>query len=305
MKFAIAQDSRRGGRPYNQDRIGYAYSRDALLVVVADGMGGHMHGEVASQVTVELMTDLFKKQATPTLANPWRFLEDALFRAHDAIFNYATNHALLETPRTTCVTCVIQDDIIYWAHVGDSRLYLIQKGCLSAITRDHSKVQQMVDAGMITAEEAEVHPERNKIYNCLGGIYPPDVELGGKLAIDPGDAFLLCTDGVWGSLSEEDIVQYLGAYPAHYALPQLMDRAERTGGDLGDNLSGIAVTWLQEDEVTSVNTVSTQTLPLDAVTTELKEFAVDKTGLDGKDINDKDIERVIAEIQATINKFSR
>lgn len=177
MKFSIYQTSRQGGRRYNQDRVAYAYSRESLLMVVADGMGGHFHGEVAAQIAVELVSEMFRKQADPVLRDPSAFLKASVHQAHEAIFNYTTENDLPDFPRTTCVACVIQNDSAFWAHVGDSRLYHFRRGRLVARTRDHSRVQQLLDLGRITEAQMSTHPERNKIYNCLGGEHPPEVEL--------------------------------------------------------------------------------------------------------------------------------
>lgn len=304
MKFSIFQDSRVGGRKYNQDRVAYSYTRDALLLVVADGMGGHLHGEIASQITVELMAQLFQRKARPTVTNPTQFLSDAFNKCHDAIFDYAANHQMLETPRTTLVACLIQDGMAYWAHVGDSRLYLIRDGKLLTRTKDHSKVQQMVDAGKLTPEQAEIHPEKNKIYNCLGSAYAPDVEIGGKIPMQENDSIILCTDGLWGLLSEPEMVQFLSSYPVLYALPQLMDRAELRGGRHGDNLSALAINW-HEDEDETVTAVSTQKLERDAVTTQLNTLAQQKHIKENKDISEIDVDAAIAEIQAVLKKYGK
>jgi serine/threonine protein phosphatase PrpC len=305
MKFAIYQESRRGGRKNNQDRLGYSFGRESLLVVVADGMGGHLHGEVAAQVTVELITQMFQKHSKGIIPQPFHFLKDAICRAHDAILSYAANHHLLETPRTTVVAALLQDNMIYWAHVGDSRLYFVQSGQLTQMMRDHSKVQQMLDHGEISAAEAAVHPERNKIYNCLGSMYPPEVELGGKLPLLPGDGVLLCTDGLWGELKQDEIVQFIGQYPAQFALPQLMDRAELRGGKHGDNLSAIGVTWMEDDDSYDAAIVSTQKLPLHAFTTQINALDADASLANSKEVSEDDIEAAIAEIQAAIRKYSK
>jgi len=110
MKFTIYQASRQGGRKNNQDRVAYSYSREALLMVVADGMGGHMHGEIAAQIAVQTMTDQFQKMAKPRLADPMAFLADTTTRAHYAINCYAVEHDLLEIPHTTVVAVVVQDN---------------------------------------------------------------------------------------------------------------------------------------------------------------------------------------------------
>ena len=149
MKFAIYQASRQGGRRYNQDRVAYSYSRDSLLMVVADGMGGHMHGELAAHLCVQTLTDHFQRAATPRVADPLRFLDDVIQRAHYAINDYAVEHDLLEIPHTTCVAAIVQDNTAYWAHVGDSRLYFFSDGKLIARTLDHTAVARMVKDGRV------------------------------------------------------------------------------------------------------------------------------------------------------------
>jgi serine/threonine protein phosphatase PrpC len=301
MKFTVYQNSRQGGRRYNQDRLGYSYSRDALLLVVADGMGGHLHGEIAAQIAVELLTDQFQKKAQPYLRKPTQFLHDALLQCHSAIANYASNHQLLEIPRTTVVCCIVQDGVLHWAHVGDSRLYVLRKGEILLQTQDHSKVQQLVNDGKITAEEALIHPERNKIYNCLGGTLKPDIELGSKILLIDSDTLLLCTDGLWGSVDESDLIHFLSSFPVLFSIPQLMDRAELRGGKFSDNISALGINWHDSDEsVFSENTfVSTQKLDPNTITTHMDPLS------SSANITDDDIEAAIAEIQAAIQKYSQ
>ena len=138
MRFTVYQVSRRGGREKNEDRMGYCYTRDAGLFALADGMGGHPEGEVASQLALQTMAALFQRDAKPTLDDPLRFLHDAIIAGHHQLLRYATEKALMDTPRTTIVACVLQGDAAYWAHCGDSRLYLVRDGKLIARTRDHS-----------------------------------------------------------------------------------------------------------------------------------------------------------------------
>ena len=305
MKFAIFQESRIGRRKYNQDRVAHAYTRESLLVVVADGMGGHLHGEVASHITVELFMQHFQQKAKPTIKSPWQFLKDSALRAHDAILTYAANHHMMESPRTTCVAAIIQDGIAYWAHVGDSRFYLFRKGACIARTRDHSKVQQLIDRGEITQEEAEIHPERNRLYNCLGSMMLPEVELGGKIPLNTNDTLLLCTDGLWGVIPAADLTVGMSRYPVQYGLPQLMDKAEIAAGPHCDNVSAIGVTWLEDDAGQSETAVSTGTLPLDAITTTHHRLDVQRILKEDKDISEDDIERAIQEIQDALQKYSK
>lgn len=168
MKFTIFQESRIGKRKANQDRTAYSYSRDALMMVVADGMGGHLHGEIAAQISVQFITEAFQRSAAPALVNPVFFLSRALTNAHNAIVDYAFDKQLPEAPRTTVVACVVQEGFAYWAHAGDSRLYVLRRGRIAAQTRDHSRVQLMMDQGLLDAEGAAHHPGRNRIYSCLG-----------------------------------------------------------------------------------------------------------------------------------------
>ncbi|MBE9610332.1 PP2C family protein-serine/threonine phosphatase [Chitinilyticum piscinae] len=304
MKFTVYQDSRQGGRKYNQDRVGYSYSRDSLLLVVADGMGGHLHGEVAAQIVVQLLSDQFQQKADPIIHRPLEFLEDGLMKCHDAIYNYASNHHLLEIPRTTAVACIVQDGMAYWAHVGDSRLYLIRKETVVAMTRDHSKVRKLLDSGAITAAEAAVHPERNKIYNCLGGTLTPEVEVGGKIPLHDGDAILLCTDGFWGSTVDAELTHFMSSFPVLFAVPQLMDRAEFRGGKYGDNLTALAINWhedIEPAELGEESMISTQKLDAHTISTHVDPLSIRQVS----DITDDDIERAIQEIQSAIAKYSK
>lgn len=305
MKFSIFQSSRQGGRRYNQDRLAYSYSRDALLMVVADGMGGHFHGEIASQIAVQFLADNFQKQATPALKDPFHFLVNTLNHAHEAIGDYVLAHGLSEYPRTTCVACVVQGKHAYWAHVGDTRLYFFRGGKLVSRTRDHSLVQQLLEQGKITEEEMTTHPQRNKIYNCLGGPVPPDIELSDKTLLREGDTLLLCSDGLWGLLSTGEIASILDTYPITAAVPELLDHAELRGGEEGDNLSAIGMCWGDENRQFNPRSISTATMPLDSFTVQLNTFNVEGDGNDVPDVTEADIERAIAEIHAAIEKYSK
>ena len=173
MKFTIYQESRPGKRPNNEDRLAHCYSRDALLMVIADGMGGHYYGEIAAQIAVQTLIESFQREATSQIHDPFLFLQKAMINAHCAILDFTEAHKLKDSPRTTCVACIVQDSIAYWAHAGDSRLYLMRGGKVMLRTRDHSRVQLMIDQGLISEAQAAVHPERNKVYSCLGGTSAP------------------------------------------------------------------------------------------------------------------------------------
>jgi len=243
MQFSIYQESRRGARKSNQDRIAYCYTRDALLMLIADGMGGHLHGELAAEIAVQFITAAFRREAKPRLSDPRFFLRQALSGAHRAIIRQASDSGLPETPRTTCVACLVQDDAACWAHAGDSRLYHIRDGTILAQTKDHSLVQQLIDRGRIRAEAVAAHPQRNRIYNCLGSARPPRVDLTAATPLNAGDTLVLCSDGLWGPLSAKIISSVLLKMGIMQAVPQLLDEAEHRAGRNCDNLSAIAMTW--------------------------------------------------------------
>ena len=300
MKFTIYQASRQGGRKNNQDRVAYSYSREALLMVVADGMGGHMHGELAAQIAVQTLTDRFQKLARPRLDDPQAFLADTITHAHFSINDYAVEQDLLEIPHTTIVAAVVQDNTAYWAHVGDSRLYLFSDGGLIARTEDHTTVARLVREGLITEEEAAHHPERNRVSNCLGGYVPPQVECNAPIPLHDADSMLLCTDGIWGMVSIPEVSALLHAYTLEDAVRHLMDHAEFRGGEHGDNLSLVAMTW-GEARMPSKDSISTLALPEGGVTTQINAMRP----LPGAGtVSDDEIERAIAEIQQAIQKIS-
>ena len=127
MKFSVYQVSRKGGREKNEDRMGYCYTRESGLFALADGMGGHPEGEVASQLALQTLAAIYQRDARPTVKDPLRYLTDGIMAGHHQLQRYATEKALLDTPRTTCVACIVQHSAVYWAHCGDSRLYLVRR----------------------------------------------------------------------------------------------------------------------------------------------------------------------------------
>jgi serine/threonine protein phosphatase PrpC len=306
MRFTIFQESRKGSRKINQDRIAYTYGRDTLLLVVADGMGGHAGGEIAAQIAVRLFIERFQQEAKPVLKNPLRFLQDTMVRAHAALGSYAAQFSMLETPRTTCVAAVVQANHAYWAHVGDSRFYLFRQGGLIGSTKDHSKVQYLVDQGLIGAHEVPEHPDRNKIFSCLGGLVDPVIDLSRRTPLRNGDIMMLCTDGLWSVLTQNEIANYLTSTPILRTGPQMMREAEKRGGSDGDNLSTIIVRWGPETLTDEAASTITETMGLGEFQTAIDRTVTltDRKGPQ-RDLTDDEIERAIAEIQQTIQKFRK
>ncbi|ATE61898.1 PP2C family protein-serine/threonine phosphatase [Thauera sinica] len=316
MRFTIYQESRIGQRRTNQDRIAYCYSRDALLMLVADGMGGHLHGEIAAQVAAKVITQSFQRDATPALREPALFLSRALVSAHHAILDFSFDRNLPESPRTTIVACVVQDGVAWWAHAGDSRLYLLRQGHIHMQTRDHSRVQLMMEQGLLDARDAASHPGRNRIYSCLGGTQPPQIDFSRGTPLCNGDVVALCSDGLWAPLGDDGLLLGLAGRSVMQGVPQLLDRAEINAGATADNLSLIAMCWQDESAPPGVDTISTRTMALDEYTTRIDVFerarppAPVGTTVPGAlgaaaDLTDEEIERAIAEINAAINKFDK
>jgi len=301
MRFTIFQDSRKGDRAGNEDRVGYSYSRDVLLMVAADGMGGHMQGEVAAEIAVTEITRLFQQEARNKVRRPSDFLVSAINAAHRAIVSHAVAENLLESPRTTCVVCIVQAGTAWWAHAGDSRLYVLRGGKLAAATQDHSRVQQMIDTGVITPEAAVNHPERNKIYSCLGGVVPPVIAVGSEFHLQTGDTILLSTDGFWSQIPGALIATLLRKQEVMGLLPGLLTEAQKRARGESDNLSVVAMTWEAQDDPTHA---STEHLENEQFTTSSNTMDLDRP-VATEDVTDEEIEKAIAEIQNAIKKVPR
>lgn len=248
MKFALAAESRVGARSYNEDRMGVIWSEHALLLLVADGMGGCEYGEVAAQIAVDVFMENFRRSAHPRLLRPMAFLQRVVQEAHEAIRAQAQQSRLQEVPSTTLVAALVQDGKLYSLHAGDSRLYLLQDNQLRLRTHDHSQVQRLVDRGQISEKEAQSYPGRNHIYSCLGGGLNPELDLMDGVVLQGNETLLLCSDGLWGPMLNEEITRIFHGREPQLVLPALMNVAERRAGESCDNLTGIAVTLLAEQD---------------------------------------------------------
>lgn len=300
MRFSVYQISRKGGREKNEDRMGYCYTRDSGLFALADGMGGHPEGEVASQLALQTLAARFQHDAKPTLADPVRFLHDAILSGHHQLLRYATDKALIDTPRTTLVACVLQGNAAYWAHCGDSRLYLLRGNKLVARTRDHSysELQDTLAQVVPMAERFN----RNVLFTCLGSPGKPVVDTAGPLLLQPGDRALLCSDGLWGSLSDAAIVRELSRRPVAEAVPELVEQALRAGGAKSDNVTVLAVEWEAAEDHDSQIGVSTRSLGDEVFASTIQTSII---GDLPDELDDAEIERSIKEINEAIRKSSR
>ena len=253
MKFAVHQANHIGGRKYNQDRVGYAYTNDALLLVLADGMGGHLHGEIAAEIAVHSFMRAFARLEHTRVKEPEVFLRGTMRAGHDAIFDYAREEKLGGNPGTTCVAALVQDGKIWWAHAGDSRFYLLRANAVAEVTHDHSVVQQWADWGIISPAEMKTHPDRNKITNCLGGVEDMFyVDVSKPTPVEAGDTLLLCSDGFWSPLADEEMAQLSSVPLLSDRLNELVDSAIYRDGARADNTTAIVVRLGEnEDEHTT------------------------------------------------------
>jgi protein phosphatase len=308
MQFSVYQQSHIGGRKINQDRMGHCYTRDALLLVLADGMGGHVRGEVAANIAMQTLATQFRQQATPHVKNPARFFEDAFLKAHAEIIRYAGARGMPDTPRTTVVACLIQHDSAVWAHCGDSRLYWMRRGQLLARTRDHSHIEFLIEQGKADPSERATHPDRNKLYNCLGASTAPQVELSRPASLQPGDVLMLCSDGLWSMLPDAEIAQQLSTQTVVRAVPDMVAMATGIAGSKSDNTTALAIMWQGTgDDAAGADEsqVSTQMLAEDEVNTTIA-VPPEPAAAEGADVFDEDeIEKAIAEIRDAIEKSSQ
>ena len=294
MKFSVFQISRRGGRAKNEDRMGYCYTRDAGLFVLADGMGGHPEGEVAAQIALQTISTMFQSQAKPQLENVQEFLSSALLAAHHQILRYASDKGMLDTPRTTLVAAVVQAGAAWWVHCGDSRLYMVRGGELRSRTRDHSylELRNAPPPGLDRIN-------RNVLYTCLGSPTKPLYDSAGPVHLLQGDRILLCSDGLWGSLSDEDIASQLSQQTVSQAVPDLVEAALRKAGQSSDNVTVVALEWETPDTFESTQGISTDSNSDDFFASTIQGGPPD--GL-ADDLDDDAIERSIAEINEAIRR---
>lgn len=300
MQFSVYQVSRKGGREKNEDRMGYSYTRDAGLFALADGMGGHPEGEVASQLALQTLSAMFQRSARPKLPDPLRFLHDAIVAGHHALLRYATERAMSDTPRTTVVACLVQGNSLYWAHCGDSRLYLLRGGKLVARTRDHSYSELQETLSHVVPLNDRVN--RNVLFTCLGSPGKPVVDTAGPFVVQPGDRVMLCSDGLWGVVEDEAITEILAKMAISDAVPELVECALRAAGEKSDNVTVLAVEWEAAEDLDSKSAISTESLGDDVFASTIQA----SLGADGAvdELDDAEIERSIREINEAIQRSS-
>jgi serine/threonine protein phosphatase PrpC len=236
-RFGICSDI--GGREEQQDRaeVFASASDDEYLIVLADGMGGHHGGAHAAQTVMDTSRHLFE---TDGVDDPLDALERYCLHAHQVVSTIGEFGG--QTPGSTCVMLYVNGDEAYWAHVGDSRLYHFRKGELLNRTLDHSLVQLLVTRGELSEEEMATSPLQNQLYMRLGAEEQPKPTLG-SADVQQGDAFMLCSDGFWESVGDDEVSPILFQDDLEAAVAQLVKRASERGGAGGDNVSMVMAQW--------------------------------------------------------------
>lgn len=236
LKFAIRTDVGKV-RKNNEDYYIVVKKDDKAILAVADGMGGLDRGGIASQLTCQILADEFVRHNT---SDAFKFLSDTISKANEQIYKYSIENSL-KGIGTTLTAILIYDDNLYYANIGDSRLYLYENNELKQLTKDHSFVQFLLDRNLITPQQAINHPKRNLITRAIG-IQPtcnPDiVQFPNKITV--GQKFLLCTDGLYNSLTDDEIKQFLLSNIDLDIISQaLLSNALEKGGD--DNITFVLI----------------------------------------------------------------
>jgi protein phosphatase len=230
----------------NEDSLGVVETRLGTLCVVCDGMGGHAGGQEASRLALQTIVD--HVTSAPDEASPGATLREAVRIANARVHAMATAEKG-GRPGSTAVAILAHKGGTEIAHVGDSRCYLVQRGTITQVTKDHSKVQLLVDAGYLRPEEAKNHPDANQIIRALGMTPDVDVELRPEPVMHvAGDAFVLCSDGLSDLVEPEEVLQAVSGASAQQAAGQLVDLANARGGH--DNIT-VLVARLKESAVPS------------------------------------------------------
>jgi serine/threonine protein phosphatase PrpC len=243
MQFQSTQHSLKGTRPTNQDRVAIAERDNAVLLVLADGLGGHEGGALAAEALTQTLVRAFQAVRQPSITKPSAFLALGIMQAHKNILAIGAAHAPPITPRTTCVVCLVQNGYAYWAHVGDSRLYHFRNGELVQRTIDHSTTEQLRLDGLLSEEEMRGHPEKGHLLKCVGGPRKPIISLGEETALHRGDLLLLCSDGLWQAFTHEQITRYLESRSLEEGVEEMLLAAETKMRADCDNLSAICLRW--------------------------------------------------------------
>jgi serine/threonine protein phosphatase PrpC len=242
VQLEFASTTLIGHRVENQDKVEIVATDHGALLMVVDGMGGHARGAQASATTVACLKGLYREAGQPVL-DPQGFLIGALSAAHDEVVGLGSGISVEKRPRATCAVCLVQDDFLFCAHVGDSRIYQLREGAIVHRSRDHSRVELLLHEGVIEEQDVSTHPMRNFVECCLGGSEPlPDMSIAASRRLEPHDVVLLCSDGLWSGASDEALQALTNPdRDLQPALTALAELAVETNAPHGDNTSAVAL----------------------------------------------------------------
>lgn len=239
MEVAILTDVGRV-RENNEDSYLYweaegdeEFRRKGRLAVIADGMGGYDGGQEASRLAVETVRSVYDKVFRDGAEAA---LMEAFAAAHERIRSYADEHPQFHGMGTTCTALAVLERNVHFAHVGDSRLYLVRNGQISRLTRDHSYVSRLVESGIVRSEDAETHPQRHILTAALGSGMEVAADISQHaLTLEEGDKLVLCTDGLWGVVNEQEVATVVDENSPADACRELVKMALQRGGP--DNIT--------------------------------------------------------------------
>ncbi|MBU9712466.1 Stp1/IreP family PP2C-type Ser/Thr phosphatase [Evansella tamaricis] len=236
-------------RPHNEDDGAFAIGENGLLLaLVADGMGGHQAGDVASKMTKEYLLSKWQEMNTvfsPKEAEKW--LEDSIHEVNEHIFTHSKENVQCEGMGTTLVAAICSDQFVTVAHVGDSRIYMKTSAGLKQMTADHSLVGELVRSGQITEDEAMHHPRKNVILRALGTEESIKVDVN-TIDWDPGSYLLLCSDGLTDKLSDHEIDEELSKdVSLEMMADRLIEMANERGGEDNVTITLLRHSDLQKD----------------------------------------------------------
>lgn len=242
MDLDSAQISLIGHRQDNQDRAEVLFGDESLLAIVADGMGGHARGDLAAETAVASLSNSFRKLRQTPLKQQ-EFFKRALTVAHEEVLSLGAGMRPEIRPGTIIVSALVTGDSLCWAHIGDSRAYLIRDGRIFSQTQDQSVVGELLAAGEITTAQSLIHPERHMVQYCLGvDEETPPIPVSEPVTLRAGDIVLLCSDGLWSQLGEAYIVECLSkADDLDASLQSLAEDAVRGGHPQSDNVTAVVL----------------------------------------------------------------
>ncbi len=305
MKYQIAQHTLRGSRRTNEDRVAWVERENSVLMMLADGLGGHQGGALAAEIVIKVATRAFQSIKQPVIFKPSAFLALTMMQAHKTMRARGEANIPPIAPRTTCVLCLVQNGYAYWAHVGDSRLYHFRNNRIRKRTLDHTNIEQLHVDGLLSEEEMLTHPDKSRLLKCLGGTHTPSISLGAETVLHRGDALLLCSDGLWEAFKPEELIPYLQYKSLEEGVEEMLHDGEEKMNPGGDNLSAVCLRWeqgitdsrpLQVDSLTKVD----QQMLWDEANRTLMRRKLKRAP---KDNENKSSQTAIDEIESIIKKL--